>query len=332
MRSAYLLLAATLCGGGIDYAADAKAAYAAIEKVSGHVGFFDADGKVLKEVRIGGHPHEMVFSPDGRYVYTTDNGVLWMTETGQGGNTVSIVDTRSQTLSGTIDLGKYRRPHGIDVDSKTGNLLVTTELPSMLLLVDPRARKVVKEFDIKGKAPHLVKLAAGGQWAYTSNTDTGTVSAVNLQTGEVKVIPVGERPQGMAFSPDGRRLYVTSMNGNSISIIDTQAKTRIGDIPTGKGPVRIMVTPDGKTLIYALQTGEAVGFANPETRQEEAQVKLTGQPVSLTLSADNRYAFSAVQSQDKIFVIPLASRKIEKIISAPAGSGPDPYLPLPAVR
>ena len=87
----------------------------------------------------------MVFSPDGRYLYTTDNGVLWMTETGQGGNTVSIVDTRSQTLSGTIDLGKYRRPHGIEVDSKTGNLLVTTELPRMLLLVDPRTRKVVKE-------------------------------------------------------------------------------------------------------------------------------------------------------------------------------------------
>ena len=199
MQSAYLLLAATLCGSGIACAADAKAAYAAVEKVSGHVGFFDADGNFLKEVRIGGHPHEMVFSPDGRYLYTTDNGVLWMTETGQGGNTVSIVDTRSQTLARTIDLGKYRRPHGIDVDPKTGNLLVTTELPSMLLLVDPRARKVVKEVDVKGKAPHLVKLAAGGPWAYTSNTDTGTVSAVNLQTGEVKVIPVGERPQGMAF-------------------------------------------------------------------------------------------------------------------------------------
>jgi hypothetical protein len=25
----------------------------------------------------------MTFSPDGRYLYTTDNGMLWMTETGQ---------------------------------------------------------------------------------------------------------------------------------------------------------------------------------------------------------------------------------------------------------
>jgi YVTN family beta-propeller protein len=96
---------------------------------------------------------------------------------------------------------------------------------------------------------------------------------------------------------------VTNLNSDSISVIDTQSKTRIGDIPTGKGPVRIRVTPDGKTLIYALQTGEAVGFANAETRKEETQVKLTGQPVSLTFSKDNQYAFSAVQSQDKIFVI-----------------------------
>ena len=76
-------------------AADVKPGYVAIEKASGHVGFFDSGGKILKEVKIGGHPHEMTFSPDGRYLYTTDNGVLWMTETGQGGNTVSIVDTRT---------------------------------------------------------------------------------------------------------------------------------------------------------------------------------------------------------------------------------------------
>jgi DNA-binding beta-propeller fold protein YncE len=201
MRHACLLLASTFFGATVGAAADVKPSYVAVLKASGHVGFFDADGKVLKEVKIGGHPHEMTFSPDGRYVYTTDNGVLWMTETGQGGNTVSIVDTRTQMLAGTIDLGKYRRPHGIDVDPKTGNLLVTTELPSMLLMVDPRVRKVVKEYDVKGKAPHLVKLAADRGWAYTSNTDTGTVSAVNLQTGEVKVIPTGEPAEP---SPVGR--------------------------------------------------------------------------------------------------------------------------------
>jgi len=303
-----------------------KPAYVTAEKVSGHIGFYTADGKVIKEVSVGGHPHELAFSPDGRYVYCTDNGVLWMTEKTDGGNTVSIIDIAQQKLVGTIDLGKHRRPHGIAAEPKTGNLLITTELPAMLLVADPRTRKVIKEIDIKGKAPHLVKIAPDGVWAYTSNTDTGNVTAVNLTTGEMKLIPVGERPQGMAFSPDGRRMYVTNLNSNSLSIVDTEAKTHIGEIPVGKGPVRVVLSPDGKTAIYALQTGNAVGFANLETRKEELQIPLPGQPVSVTLSQDGKYAFSAVQAEDKIFVIPLATRKIEKVIETPKGAGPDPYL------
>ena len=78
MRHACLLLAM------VAAAADIKPSYVAAEKLSGHVAFFDAGGKVLKEVSVGGHPHELALSPDGRYVYSTDNGVVWMTETGPG--------------------------------------------------------------------------------------------------------------------------------------------------------------------------------------------------------------------------------------------------------
>jgi hypothetical protein len=47
-------------------------------KASGHVGFYDAAGNLLKEVAVGAHPHEIAFSADGRYLFTTDNGVMVM--------------------------------------------------------------------------------------------------------------------------------------------------------------------------------------------------------------------------------------------------------------
>ncbi|MGE5489044.1 MAG: YncE family protein [bacterium] len=310
-------------------AAAAGPSYVAVEKLSGHVGFFDADGKLLKQVRVGRHPHEMAFSPDGRFLYVTDNGVIWMTETGPGENTVSIVDTRAQSRTGVIDLGKYRRPHGIDVDPSTGNLLVTTELPSALLLVDPRAKKVLRVYDVQGEAPHYVKVMPDGSWAFVSNTNTGTLAAVNLRTGDVRLIPVGSRPQGAAFSPDYSRLYVCNSGESSISIIDTAAKTKIGDIPTGEGPVRIAVTADGSTLVYALQTANAAGFADTKSMRQTKQLQLPGQPVSMTLSAKQDLAFSSIQAQDKICVISMSTRELERTIMAPSGSGPDPYLPLP---
>jgi len=94
------------------------------------VGFYDAEGTPVKEVSVGRHPHEMVFSSDGRYLFYYDNGVLLMTEKTTGRNTISIVDVAKQEKAGVVDLGPHRRPHGIDFDAATGHVLVTTELPA----------------------------------------------------------------------------------------------------------------------------------------------------------------------------------------------------------
>jgi hypothetical protein len=59
------------------------------EKVAGSVGFYNAQFKRLRSVKVGVHPHEMWLSADKRTLYVADNGVLWMTETGPGENTVS---------------------------------------------------------------------------------------------------------------------------------------------------------------------------------------------------------------------------------------------------
>jgi len=296
--------------------------------VAGRVGFYSADGRRVAGVRVGSHPHEMCFSGDRKRLYVTDNGVLWMTDAGAGGNTISIIDVAAKQRIGVIDLGKYRRPHGIDLDRKTGYLVVTSEGPDALLLVDPVARKTLKAYDVRGKSPHMVILEPGGEWAYVSDSGSGNVAAVRLSTGEVKLIPCGANPQGGAFSEDGKTLYMTDSESDDIAIIDAEKKQRAGTIPTGKQPVRIEIAADGHTLVYALENGEAVGFADARLRQETGQVALGGKPMSLTLSRDRRTAYTGVQDTDKIYVIDVAGRKIGQVIDTPKGSGPDPVLPM----
>jgi YVTN family beta-propeller protein len=305
-----------------------QADLAVVQKISGTVGFYKNDGRLISQVQVGKHPHEAVLSPDGKLLYVTDNGILWMTDPGEGGNTISIVDVQSHKKVGAIDLGKYHRPHGIDLDPKTGNLVVTIENPSGLLLVDPVERKVLKMFDVKGEAPHMVLLSPDGRQAYVSNTGTGTLSIVELATGKANVIPSAARPQGTALSPDRKTVYMTNLDGNSISVFDAAKGQRTGSIQTGKGPCRVATTPDGKTLVYALQNAEAVGFADVASGKEVQQVPLGGKLVSLTLSRDGRLAYSSAQEQDKISVISIADRKIVKVINTPKGSGPDPVIAL----
>ena len=84
-------------------------------------------------------------------------------EAGTGGNTVSIVDVAARKRVGEIPLGDYRRPHGIDLDPKTGRVLVSCELPDQLLVLDPGRRRVGRTYDTKGKTAHMVKLLSKQQ-------------------------------------------------------------------------------------------------------------------------------------------------------------------------
>jgi len=204
-----------------------RAALAVVEKIAGAVGFYTADGRRLVGVPVGKVPHEIIRSPDGRYLYVSDNGILWMTEPGEGGNTISIIELESRSKIGVIDLGNFRRPHGMDIDPRSGRMVVTIENPHGLLLVDPVQRRVLKKYDVQGRSPHMVLFGPGGERAYVSNTGSATVAAVHLATGRVKLIPTDGRPQGGVRSPDGRFIYVTNSDGNSISIIDAGLQERL---------------------------------------------------------------------------------------------------------
>ena len=323
MRTAFLLLA----GAAVLAAQPAQLIVA--QKVSGTVGFYTLEGKQVASVPVGKHPHEIALSPDGAWAYVTDNGILWMTDPGEGGNTISVIDVRRRVRAGVVDLGKYRRPHGIDVDGRTGRLVVTVENPDALLLIDPKLKTVLRAYDVKGEAPHMVKLGARGEWAYVSNTKSATLAAVHLATGQVKLIAVGARPQGAVLSRDGRLLYLTNSDGNSISVIDTAAQRQVGTIATGKGPGRIALTPDGSQLVYNLQADNAIGFADVAKRVQTAVVGLEGPPLSLRLAPGGETAYTGVQSLDKVVVVSVKERKIVRVIEVPKGSGPDAVVPVP---
>jgi len=310
------------------FAAGQQPYLAVIEKVAGAVAFYSEDGKQLAQVKVGPFPHEAVLSRDGKTLYVSVNGVLWMTEDKLGNNTIAVVDVPGMRKIRDIDLGRFHRPHGIELTASADRLLATTERPFGVILVDPAAGKVVRDYDVKGKSPHMVIPTPDGEWVFASNTDSDNVAAINLKTGNTTLIATGAHPQGGVLSRDGRTLYLTNTNGNKISIIDVAAKRVVGEIPTGKGPARIALTPDGKTLVYNLQFEPAAGFADVASKKQIAQVPVPGRPLSLTMTRDGRRAFLGIQDQDKVIFVSVPDKKIERTLDLPKGSGPDPAIPL----
>lgn len=288
------------------------------------LGIYTPEGQMVSSVPVGKHPHEMVISPNGKYAYITDNGTMAIEQAGEGGNTISIIDLVGRIRLGAISLGKYRRPHGIALDYRTGRLAVTTENPDRLLIVDPVRRRVVRTYDTGGHTSHMVTLDPKGEWAYVSNSRSNNVAAIHLATGKLQLIPTGARPEGSVLSRDGRYLYVVNRDGHKITIIDTSSKRVAGEIPTSRGPVRIDITPDGSELVYAAMEDQKVDFLDLASRRIVASVALDGRPVSLHLSPDGRYALTAAQDIDAAYVISVRERKLLRKIRTPDKSAPDP--------
>lgn len=334
MRFLSTFIAVAIVAGGCTSTEQSAApapepALVVVEKKANQVGFYAADGTRIAGVAVGQTPHEMVLDADGRHLYVSDNGVLWMDYDGPGGNTVSIVDLETQSKVGEISLGDYHRPHGLSIDSSGKRMLVTSENPNSLVLVDLETRSVVKAYDNGGDAPHMVIFDKAGEWAYASNTNSNNVAAVNLASGEIVSITGCGGPQGGVLTNDGMRYYVTCRDTGTIQVIDTASKSVVGEIKTGLGVNRINLTPDESTLVYSIGGEEKfVAFADVAALEETGRVELGGPPLSCTLSKNGDYAFAGVQDSDEIYVISVADRKVVQVIKTPEGQGPDPVMDL----
>lgn len=92
------------------------------------------------------------------------------------------------------------------------------------------------------------------QKAYIPNL-SGTVAVIDTVTGTVigGPIAVGGNAQGVAVSPDGSKVYVSSLSNNAVSVIATAANavTATIPLPNGSGPLGLAVSPDGSEVYVA---------------------------------------------------------------------------------
>lgn len=303
-----------------------------LHKGHSSLGFYTDEGAWIATVPVQPHPHEIAFSPDGRFAYTTDNGTMRIEQAGTGGNTISIIDLKQRKKVGEISTGEFRRPHGIDMIRATGQLLVSTELPDQLLLIDPAKRRVVRTLPTGGKTAHMVVATPDGKYAFISNSTSANVSAIELATGKIKLIPTGARPEGSVVSKDGKRVYVCNRDGAQISVIDTAKLAVVQTIQTSPGPVRIAITPDQRLVVYGLLDERAVEWADTGTGKVVGRVNLPaelGQIVSLHLSHDGKTAYAANENMDIVYTVSIPEKKIVRSFRVAKGYSPDPVVPKP---
>ena len=185
--------------------------------------------------------------------------------------TVSILDAATGKLRTTVAV--EAGPHEVEVlaDGKTAAVSSYGDQgrarPHGHASSTWPPRKIVSRIDIgPGSRPHGLKALPDGRLLVTAE---GTRELVVVDPRAAKVtarIATGRDISHMvAASPDGRRAYVTSLAGGSVTVIDLVTGKVVKDIPTGKGAEGLDVTPDGREIWVANREANTITVIDVKT-------------------------------------------------------------------
>lgn len=198
--------------------------------------------QIVKKIWIGHGGHGTKVSADGKrlYVGSMMNDVL------------SVIDT--ETLK-VVDVFNFRdgvRPFAFPKDESV--LYVQQSWLHGFIVLDPETRKqrtvrlpdLGREVPVPKRYPHNVNHGIALNPAETELWAVGSalqfVAVYRHPSLEhVANVPVGQDPNSIVFSGDGRYAYVSNRKGNDLSVIDTQTYKEIKRIKLGVYPQRMVV-------------------------------------------------------------------------------------------
>lgn len=148
----------------------------------------------VDDITVGKAPAQVAFSPDGQFVYASLNGE----------DAVAKVDVAQRRLVGKVDVGDGPIQTYVTPDNKL--LLVanqgTRKRPGTTISVIDTASFTVTKTIETGRGAHGVVVDPSGRHAYITNLYGNDVAVLDLDTLTlVARVPVGEKPNGISFSP-----------------------------------------------------------------------------------------------------------------------------------
>jgi DNA-binding beta-propeller fold protein YncE len=297
--------------------------YAACAGVVGAPGL--AADSAAQIINIPAHDHPFTAQPsaDGRVLFVS-------VERDHAKNGILVIHRDGST---------YRPGTFIPVDGDPTGLALTPDGRTLLIAAGSRYAALSASAAENDTIPPVTYLQSrdangaieaistlDGTTAFFTNEVDASISIVSIGVGPDGTIALSQRgrigtdraPVGMALSPDGARLFVTSEASpghpadcivgrfaGSIAVIDVHAAITTTDHATlstviaGCSPVRIALAPDGNTAWVTLRGENAIGIFDTAKLVSDPhgallrKIVVGNAPVGISLAKNGRLAFVA---------------------------------------
>ena len=266
--------------------------------------------------RVPGSPDAVVGTADGRWAFASVSGEL-------GGEiAVFALGHGAPRLVRTVPLpSSMTQAFGMTLTHDGRLLLVAAYTATAVLnvpaLEDGRGDAMAGVLADAGAGQFEVAVSKDDRYAFVADETTGALSvfdlALALRQGfgargvAVAIVPLAAGAAGLALSPDGTLLYVTTYGAygphGKVWVIDASRAEGgaglgavVAQAAAGCQPVRVAVSPDGSIVwVTALQSNALLAFSAAALAQDpsgalRAVVRTGSEPVGLALADNGRIA------------------------------------------
>ena len=271
--------------------------------------------RVTDTITVGDSPGQLAVSPNGTSAYVPN----------QGDDSVSVIDTATNTVTTTITVGDGPLWVAISPDGATAYVTHPGGLPDdpsghTVSVIDTATNTVTTTVPV-GDHPIAVAVSADGTRAYVSLMGEDTVSVIDTASNTVvDSITVGDSPGGLAISPDGATLYVANGNGHTVSVIDTATNAVTATITVGDFLAGVAVSPDGGTVYVTNTSDGAVSVIDTAIPAVIDTIVVGGNPSIVAVSPDGATVYVTNSADDTLSVIKTATNTV--IATVTVGDAP----------
>ena len=275
----------------------------------------------------------------GPYTVTMGIGGTKAYVTNSNGTTISIINTATNSVSGTITgfdgpSGMVINPAGTRayVNNYGSDLGVGSGNGTTVRVVDLTTNTIIGAPITVGLAPAALAMSPDGAFVYVvsyedGNPGTGSLDVIRTSDNTVIATTTGFfGPFAIAITPNGNRAYIANFGsnnfepfGSSVSVVDLSTYQIIGGIEVGIQPSGIAITNNclayvtNYNTLYAgpdftdLTAGQGtVNIIDTRTNTVIAPTIVVGQsPANITIAPNGKYAYVSNYTSNTVSVIKL---------------------------
>ena len=231
-----------------------------------------------------------------------------------GGASVSLVD--AATLQEIRRLPVLREPHHVTLTPDRKELVIADSGGNELIFLDPMSGEVRRRERISN--PYHLEYSPDGRFLVIASLRRDQVDI--YAAGKLELLHrfrAGDMPSHIAFSPDGKRFFVTMQGDRAVVAFDIEAGAQLWSVEVGPEPAGI-TWHDGKLLVGIMGADHFVSI-DPETQEVRPAFTIGRGAHTVFAAPDGSALYATSRVDSRLAEIDPATLAVRRVWDIPGG-------------